>query len=271
MTKDISHMDIESLLDGEHPADEAERLRAEIAADPSLADAYRRMQAVDEIVRASGHETRASDELRKAVEARYGSSDGAAPVQAITSPAGQRRRISRRFMLAGSGGALAAGIAGAMILPGLFGADPANADPVTTFFHDFETYLVKDRALDVHETEMLRLANWYDGRLPFNLPPVGSRSDDVRLIGGRLCWLMERRLASLCFDSASGPMVLYIMDAKGISVPEGREQSDIGKQVSWHRSKGHGCVMWRSDQLLYVMVGTQDVHKLLGIAKALVA
>ena len=260
--------DVERLLDGDCSPEEADRLRARIDGDVNLRDAARRMQAVDEIVRATGHEQQAPDRLRQAVVAKWGAP---ADPPKVTAAPSRPRALNRRGILAGFGGALAAGVAGLAIAPGFFGAKPAAADPVETFFHDFETYLIKDRALDVTETEMVKLASWYGNRLSFELPPVGARSGDVRLIGGRLCWLMERRLASLCYESASGPIVLYVMNSKGIRVPHGRDQQGIGQQVSWHRSKGHGCVMWTSDQLFYVMVGTQDVHSLLNIARSIIS
>ena len=167
-------------------------------------------------------------------------------------------------MLAGSGGALAAGLAAFAFLPRL-----GKIDPVDTFFRDFETFLLKDQALDVAATDMVQLAGWFGDRLPFELPPVGANEGDVKLVGGRLCWLLDRRLASLSYESAHGPVVLYIMSAKGIDAPDGRDRPEIGHSVSWHRSTGKASLIWSSEELLFVMVGSQEVHNLMTIAQAL--
>lgn len=266
--------ELERYLDGECSQAEAARIEADLKAAPDLACELDRMRRIDQAVRGHCLRTRAPETLCASVSARFGKGDDDAPARPaprfpyprLGSPHIDR---GRRRALIGAGGLLAAGIAAVAIGPTFFSA-PGAADPVDTFFRDFETYLLKDRAVDVSETNMVQLAGWFSDRLPFALPPIGSSGGGAALIGGRLCWLLDRRLASLSYETADGPIVVYVMDADGIALPEGRETSEIGDQLSWHRSKASTSLMWRSGDLLVVMVGTQEVRRLMTIAQSLV-
>ena len=263
MTKDYPHNELERFVDGDCSREEAARIEADIARDPSLANEVEKLERLNRAIRQTALSIEAPQSLRDATENRYlGNAND--DQDAAVSSAAPSRLLNRRAMLAGTGGVLAAGLATVAILPRL-----DDASPVDTFFHDYETFLLKDRALDVTETDMVRLAGWFGDRLPFKLPPFSSSAKNVKLVGGRLCWLLERRLASLSYDTAQGPVVLYIMNANGIDLPKGQDKPEIGKEVSWHRSSEHACLMWSSDDLLFCMVGAQDVHNLMSIARVI--
>ena len=269
MTKDYPLSELERLVDGECPPEEADRIRSDIAGDPALAQNARRLDEINRVMRASARDAEAPAGLRRAVLDRYALAHHQTDGSPSPSPAAPGHRMGRRAMLIGTGGALAAGLAGFAVFPAIVGTG-RQPDPVVTFFKDFETYLLKDKAIDIAEGNMVRLAGWFGDRLPFNLPPVSSSGVDAKLIGGRLCWLLGRRLASLSFESSTGPVVLYIMDGKGIALPAGKEAAGIGKKLSWHRSSDHTCLIWTSDGLMYCMVGTHEVRKMMTIAESLV-
>ena len=44
----------------------------------------------------------------------------------------------------------------------------------------------------------------------------------------------------------------------------------IGKNVSWHRSGGNTSLVWRSEELLYVMVSQLELRRLMSVARKLV-
>ena len=255
--------ELERFVDGDCTPQEAAEIESGIARDPDLAHEVERLEHLNRMVRQTAKAVDAPEGLRLAAENRFGSNYEDTQ-RSLSSSDGWRRRPNRRALLAGLGGALAAGLAAFAIVPRL-----GKVDPVETFFQDFETFLLKDRALDVTGTDMVQLAGWFGDRLPFDLPPVSSREGDVKLVGGRLCWLLDRRLASLSYETANGPIVLYIMSAKGIDAPAGRDKPKLGHSVSWHRATGKACLIWLSEELLFVMVGNQDVHKLMSIASAL--
>lgn len=270
MKRKYALSDLERFIDGECSPEEARQIRADLDGDPSLAREVHHLEEVDRLVRGRALEVRAPESLRDSVAEQFGfesEENEAAP--GLSQP--RRSKLSsRRALLAGTGGLIAAGLATVFVVPRLGVLTGSDSDPVRTFFRDFETYLLKDRAIDIAETDIVRLAAWFSARVSFSLPPISSAKADARLVGGRLCWLLERRLASLSYETDDGPLVFYVMNADGIDLPAGRENSDIGEHLSWHRSGGNTSLMWKSDGLLIVMVGTQELHKLMTMARTLV-
>lgn len=258
--------DLESYVDGECGLEEGLQIEAQLKRDAELAESAGQLETLNEMLRAHGEEVAAPTSLRSAVAEKYAITESE-----TKSVNGARPGMpGRRSFLIGAGGTLAAGVAGLGVISNLGTPATQPESAVQTFFHDFETYLAKDKATDISETSMVRLAQWFGPRLPFQLPPVGSSGQEAALVGGRLCWLLERRLASLSYEGAHGSMVLYIMNADGITVPEGRKDPDLGQNVSWHRSAGNTSLVWRSNELLYVMVSQFEVRRLMSEARALV-
>lgn len=266
MTIHYTNGDLERFVDGACRAEEAARIRLAMDEDKQLAMRVHRLEALNTTIRRAERSTEAPATLRQHVVDAFVSRDGEWAGSDRSSLALPARRLDRRAMLAWGGGALAAGLAGLIVLPRVW---PNGPDTVATFIRDFETFLLKDKVIDVTEANMVRLAGWYGNRLSFALPPIAAQAGDVRLVGGRLCWLLERRLASLSYQTSLGPIVLYVMDKSGIPVPTSNTTAEFGESVSWHRADGHACIVWVNGDLLYVMVGDLDVQQLMATARSL--
>ncbi len=259
MTTGKSMIELEAFVDGECSLEESLRTKAVLEKDPELARSAEQLDALNDALKRQAETEAAPESLRAAIAEKYGFASSA-----VSQPAGRRR------FLIGAGGALAAGLAGIAVVSNFKTPLIQHDSAVETFFHDFETYLAKDKSIDIAETSMIRVAQWFESRLPFSLPPVGSGAERTSLVGARLCWLLERRLASLSYEDPKGSMVLYIMKGEGIGIPDGEDDPSIGKNVSWHRSSGNTSLVWRSGELLYVMVSQLELRRLMSVARKLV-
>ena len=266
MKTEISNSDLERFVDGESTADDAARIEEALDHDPALADTARQLRRLNQILREDGEQTEAPSSLRAAVTETF-DLDTSEP---LNRKQGKLSFLNRRTFLTGAGGTLAAGVAGIAVVSNFGNPGLSVDDVVETFFHDYQTFLAKDRAIDISETSMLRLAEWYGTRLSFSLPPIGSSGGGASLLGGRLCWLLDRRLASLSYQSSDGPLVLYVMESDGINLPAGQKDTGTVENLTWHRSSGSTGLVWKSEALVYVMVGQQELRQLLSVARALV-
>jgi anti-sigma factor RsiW len=156
--------------------------------------------------------------------------------------------VSRRWTfgaVAASVSALAVG--GTLLLRG--GSDNEISHAV---FGDFATHLDADRKPDLIESDPQRVLAWFAPKLPFSLPPIGALSE-VELIGGRLCWLLGRRLAAVNFDRAGAAIGLYVAEAEGLShngsaLPDGETPALIERN-------GLAAAFWRKNGLAYALIG----------------
>jgi anti-sigma factor RsiW len=258
-------IDADLYVDNEYSKEDTARIREKIESTPELAAQIERLDAVNQQLRASAKSVRAPESLHDSLSDLLDVPVDDARFEKFSS--------TKRNALIGGGAFLAAAIAGvaSLRLHQEFSAD-AKANLVTqTFFKDFETYLVKDRTLDVQENDLVKIAQWYEPRLPFRLPPISSSGAGASLIGGRLCWLLERRLASLSFDTPKGPVVLYISQANDLELPSGGKSESFGDEVTWHRSRSNTSLIWTIDDLLMAMVSTQEISGLKRIARSIIS
>ena len=266
MKNGISESDVGFFLDGECSPEDAQRVAAALCKDPTLAQHAARLEQLDVLLRSSSTTTTVPHSLSESIDDREytRARAGETVVQLPVS-----RNYGRRGFLVGAGSALAASFTAALVAPSFFLSEQPQVNAVDTFFRDFETYLLKDSAVDISTARIDELTNWYAKRLPFALPSIHSADVSVELVGGRLCWLLERRLASLSFTENASQFVIYIMKADGIEFPSGGEKEAFGESFSTHQSSNNSSVMWKSNEQFVVIVGTQSAERLTTIARSL--
>ena len=261
MTINDCKIDLEAFVDGQCSPQDSSSVLSHLAECDRCAKEALRLEQLTLLLRDElGAET-APDALRASVDELRGEAGPAA----ASAPS----VFGRRRFLVGAGGALAAGVAGLLLLPSVQTHFSGEADLVQTFFEDFETYLLKGKVVDVAEQDMVALASWYEARLNFPLPPLRSHGDGIALTGGRLCWLLHRRLASLSYNGEDGPMLLYVMKADELRLPSGEQYDALGSEFSWHRHGSKTGVVWKSHGLVFALIGNRELKRMEEIAVSL--
>ena len=231
-------IDAESWLDGEagDRADEIARHIALCAACKAHVDALRRS---DFVAREAMSTTPVPDHLLS----RLDDIDAAAPVT-------QPRTISRRMALGGF--AVAASVAGL----GAFALsrNTANGDLPMAVFGDFATHIDADQKLDIVEANPMRITEWFSGKVPFPMPALASLTD-LTLTGGRLCWLLDRRLAALNFEREGRGIGLYLTAEAGLTDHDGNRLPGPGSAPVSESLYGVNGVFWHDGTLAYSLVG----------------
>jgi len=120
-------------------------------------------------------------------------------------------------------------------------------------FGDFSTNLAADRNLDRVESNPQTLMDWFTPKVPFVLPHLASLSG-LDLVGGRLCWLLDRRIAVFNFDRGGEALGLYVAEANGLtclnkSLPLAHEEPASASQDNLNGA------FWRDASLAHALVG----------------
>ncbi len=261
MTINDCKIDLEAFVDGQCSPQDSSNVLSHLAECDRCAKEALRLEQLTLLLRDEFGTETAPDSLRASVDELSNQ-----PVSvAAPSPA----FLNKRRFLIGAGGTLAAGIAGFLLLPSVRTSLSGSTDLVQTFFEDFETYLLKGKVVDVAEQDMVALASWYEARLNFPLPPLRSQGDGIALTGGRLCWLLHRRLASLSYNGEDGPMLLYVMKADELELPSGENYDALGSEFSWHRHGSKTGVVWKSHGLVFALIGSRELKRMEEIAVSL--
>lgn len=237
-------LDAEMWLDGE-AGERASAIGRHVAACPTCKAHVETVRRLDFAAREAGILVKAPATL---VE-RLNDLDAEKPAPEARPP--QTNPINRRWMMAGF--AAAASVAAVTAVTWRSGARETGEDLSLAVFGDFATHLDADRDLDLIETNPQRVMDWFTPKVPFPMPQLASLSE-LDIIGGRLCWLLDRRIAAFNFDQGGKALGLYVADATGLicqhaALPKADEPPTLVTQ------NGLSGAFWRDGDLAHALVG----------------
>lgn len=187
-------------------------------------------------------------------------------VEALLLRRGERRAappsLARRMLAP----ALAAGLAvlsGALLLERQVrkGADGVDA-LATELVSDHLRQLASAHPLDVESGVTHEVKPWFEGRLDF-APAVPPDADDLRLLGGSLGYVLERKAAVISYAVRRHRVTLLVFPAAGLAwpAPDLSLGGVPGKILS---RRGYRVALWRQGELFYALVsdlGAEDGEK----------
>lgn len=139
--------------------------------------------------------------------------------------------------------------------------EQAFINPVASaLVNEFHTFVISRRELDYIDTRPSAVRQWFGNKVDFRAPkPVMTTS--LQLAGGRLCNMLNQRVASYMYQSDGAWVSLYIMkpELAGIKQNSGRE---IVVQ-------GYGYIDWDHEGLYYSLIGDIGVDRLRLLASEL--
>lgn len=134
------------------------------------------------------------------------------------------------------------------------------AEPI----EELRAYVDSRRPLDVATTDTAQLNQWFRGKVEYLLPE--PRTDAaVRLTGGRLCFFLDRRVASLMYQADGRVLSLYVIPEERINLSAQTESSVAGERVLVRKAGGYAQVMWQRGKFVYALVGDLPADRLVEI------
>ncbi|MFY9314652.1 MAG: zf-HC2 domain-containing protein [Burkholderiales bacterium] len=186
----------------------------------------------------------------------------------LAPPASVRRPLipwpGRGWQRAAAAFAVVAAVAGTTVV-GYHLVETRHAESrfVAAPIEELKAFVDSRRPMDVATTDLGELHGWFRGKIDFSIPEPRTRGD-VRLVGGRLCFFLERRIASMMYEAAGGRVVsLYVIPAHLETLDSDSRHVVAGEPVSLKRLGGYTQVMWQRDKLVYALVGDMPAAQLM--------
>ena len=156
----------------------------------------------------------------------------------------------------------------ALVIVGLNVSQRANVtptDPVASaLVSEFHTFVISRRQLDYTDTRPVAIREWFGNKVDFRMPmPV--EAEQLSLAGGRLCNMLDQRVASYMYHSGDAWVSLYIMKSTSNESSQNENWQGIGKDLM---HQGYGYIDWERGGLHYSLVGDIPVEQLRQIAKS---
>ncbi len=220
------------------------------------------IRGVEDELRAVWREEAVPDELWTRIQARLDGSDPGA-----TRPKPSRRAVSWPWLVA----AAIALMAGVVQLRSLFpSAATRQAQLLSIPVDDLHTFVVSQRDLDVVETVPVSLREWFQTKVSFSPPVLPGQVEKAKLVGGRLCHFLNRRVASFMYQAEGRYVSVFVMPREGLMVPSG-EGVDLQRvRASVHDVQGYTHLIWSQADLLYSFVSDLPQERIMEMAQAIV-
>jgi len=180
----------------------------------------------------------------------------------------QRARFpSRRAAIAAA--LLAVGVALTVRRLATVGVDSAAL--MQTPVGELRSFIDSGRPVDFATADPVVLREWFMSRVDF-IPPAPPMTLRLVLIGGRLCYFFERRIASYMYRIDGRLVSLYIMSSKDIDSPSAGGGVTIGTHTAAVREvDAFAHVLWNEGSLYYSLVSNQPAARVVELAGALAA
>lgn len=164
-----------------------------------------------------------------------------------------------RFWIAAAALILAL-ISGSLLLHKQFIGPPEKNNFVEDLIDDHIRNRLAIQTVELKTDDPLELSRWFGSRLDFSarIPSISSQ----QLVGGRLCYLFDRRLALAFYQKEDDWISLFILRGKGIDLSGTEKIGRNGKVFCSGHGKGYQLIAWEEQDLLYALVSDQDVLEL---------
>jgi anti-sigma factor RsiW len=172
--------------------------------------------------------------------------------------------------------AAAVAVAAALVLPTdlLHRFAARDAQPEATFvetpLEELRAFVDSRRGVDLASADLEALRDWFAGKIDYALPTPATRPE-VRLVGARLCYFLDHRVASLMYESGGRTLSLYVIPAAPAGLASRASRTVAGEPVVVYEARGYAQVMWRHGDLVHALAADLPVDRLLEISRDFVA
>ena len=132
---------------------------------------------------------------------------------------------------------------------------------------DLHTFVVSKRRMDADIASPAPLRQWFQDKVAFSPPLLPANVAKAKLVGGRLCHFLDRRVASFMYESEGRYISVYVMPHKGLTVPAGQGVDLHRAQAMRHEIQGYTNLMWSNMDLLYAVVSDLPQGRLQEVAR----
>lgn len=146
--------------------------------------------------------------------------------------------------------------------------DTLEARVLSVPMQDLHTFVVSQRNLDVASTVPEQVRHWFQEKVDFAPPHLPQHVGRAHLVGGRLCHLLDRRVAVFMYTADEHYFSLYVIPRHGLPLLAGTVTVLERPPAGVHAVQGYTHILWSQADLLYSLVSELPQPRLVDMARA---
>lgn len=173
---------------------------------------------------------------------------------------------------------MASAVAVMLVLFGPFSLWSNDSDTSETFHADkflqeaSMAYRANQRVpmpLEVSASDDKAVADWFSRRLTYSFKVPCITDTATKLMGGRLCRLVDRPSATFVYKRNGKDVMLFAFRGDGVSLPAKNRVRVQDQDLYFHDVSGRPVAAWQHGGIVYSMVGDLNRDDILKIAKTM--
>ncbi len=237
--------DLEAFIDGELSPEAHDQIEQHLTSCNECRARFETLRAQTAMIRLSLRQERAPADLFAKIDAELTAREGAS--QTVQSAAWWQGML--RPMALAASLVLALGLGGIGLWQ-MGAADAVVAAPV----QDFTTYQISGRKPDIATADPSVIQAWFEERVAFQLPEIKARIAGFDLMGGRLCWFLDRRISAIDYRRGDQIVSVYVMADHDLSLPDATFEPRLDINRSKHEVDEVTSMIWHHDRLVFAVV-----------------
>ena len=119
--------------------------------------------------------------------------------------------------------------------------------------------------VEVPGPDRSHVATWFDGKVEFPVRIPEFKKEGVRLVGGRIAHVQDRRAAYLSYQVNGARMSVMIFHGEGVKVPSSRIREVGGHEVALFNNHGYEVAVLQDGGLTYTLTSELAENELLDV------
>lgn len=132
---------------------------------------------------------------------------------------------------------------------------------------DLKTFVDSQRPFDIATQDAFELRKWFLDKVDFPFPILGNNAA-LQPIGGRLCYFLNRRIASVSYRVDGRLLSLYIIPEKQAKLKLSTSSRMPGRRALVKEDQEYSQIVWQEDSIVYALVGNLPLTRLIDLSSA---
>ncbi|MBN2530919.1 MAG: zf-HC2 domain-containing protein [Deltaproteobacteria bacterium] len=142
------------------------------------------------------------------------------------------------------------------------GIPDSSKQEVALVVQDVVDRHVRDLPMEINDSNQLRAASWFQGKIDFPVRPLGPGLKNTTFQGARVSNVRENQAAQMVYTVDGKKVTFMVFPAHRISVAGGNMLTVRGKEILTGRKNGYNVAMSKEGDMIYAVSSDLPVKRL---------